>query len=395
MKIENKMKFTAALAAALIATLCVRAVNSESTITNSVLTAAGSATNSKPSDVMTSLFGDPVIAKGKGVEVKQSQLDAEVARIKSTLAAQGRQYTEADIAGIQAKVLNGLMTKQLLLAMATPEDRTKGKEDFAKIELQLKTSAKLTDEQFNQKLNQQLKLMSISKEEWERQSIEQTTTLNVLKRELKINITDAEALAYYTNHPAEFEQPEKVHVRHILLLTLDPTTRAQISADQQKLKHKQMEDMLKRARNGEDFAKLASQYSEDPGSKDDGGELQPFARATADPYHAMAPEFEAAAFSLTNNQISDVVTTQFGYHIIKMIDKTPARKLALSDKPQGSDATVMEEIKNYLEQQKLAELAPPYLQKLITAAGVEIMDPNLKTLMAAQTNAPAAVPPAK
>ncbi len=75
----------------------------------------------------------------------------------------------------------------------------------------------------------------------------------------------------------------------------------------------------------------------------------------------MVPEFDAAAFSLTNNQISDVVTTEYGYHIIKLLDKTPAKKLALTDKVPPSDtATLSDEIKDFLTRQKLQEQAPEY-----------------------------------
>ena len=83
-----------------------------------------------------------------------------------------------------------------------------------------------------------------------------------------------------------------------------------------------MEGLLKRARAGEDFAKLAKEYSEDPGSKDKGGEYK-FPRGQ------MVPEFEAAAFSLKTNQVSDIVTTSFGYHIIKLSEKIPAQKVEL------------------------------------------------------------------
>src|ERR1017187_9301224 len=184
-----KMIFSAALAAVLIALPRAQAANSGAAVpTNSNPVATATATNSKPVDVLTSLFGDPVIARGKGVEVKQSQLEAEMVRVKATLAAQGRTVSADDMAGIEAKVLNSLITKQLLLAKATAADKAQGREEFDKIEQQLKTSAKLTDEQFDQRLNQQLKLMNISKEEWEKQSIEQTTTLTVLKRELNIEI---------------------------------------------------------------------------------------------------------------------------------------------------------------------------------------------------------------
>lgn len=95
------------------------------------------------------------------------------------------------------------------------------------------------------------------------------------------------------------------------------------------------------------------------------------------------PEVEAAAFSLTNNQISDVITATIGYGIIKLLDKTPAKKLALTDKVPLSDMTVAAKIKDYLTQQKTEKLAPAYLEKLKKAADVQILDADLKAAAAA------------
>ena len=146
--------------------------------------------------------------------------------------------------------------------------------------------------------------------------------------------TEADVQKYYDNNPKASELPEKVHVRHVAADD-DPATRAPLADDQVKAKKKRIDDILKQARGGADFAALAKQYSEDPGTKDSGGELPPFAKASADPSHAMVPEFEAAAFSLTNNQISEVITTQYGYHIIELMDKTPARKTGADRQAAG------------------------------------------------------------
>jgi peptidyl-prolyl cis-trans isomerase C len=203
---------------------------------------------------------------------------------------------------------------------------------------------------------------------------------------------DAEAKQFYddTNNSADFEQPEMVHVRHILLLTMDPVTRAPLTADQQQAKRKQIDDLLKRIRGGADFAALAKQYSEDPNSKDNNNEMT---LVRGNP--GIPTEVEAAAFSLTNNQVSDVITTAYGYHIIKLLDKTPAKKLALTDKVPLSDMTVAAKVKDYLTQQKNEKLAPAYLEKLRKAADVQILDAGLKaaeTAAAAAAAAPDATP---
>ena len=236
-------------------------------------------------------------------------------------------------------------------------------------------------------VEEQLKAAGKTFDGWRNEMTQQTTATAVLIRELNAAPTDAEVQKFLQNNPTASEVPEQVHVRHILLLTIDPATHAPLPDDQVKAKRKQIDDILKQARAGEDFATLAKQYSEDPGTKDNGGELPPFARAKDDPNHAMVPEFEAAAFALTNNQISDVVTTQYGYHIIQLLDKTPAKKLALTDKAAGERHDPGRQIKNFLTEQKLQELAPAYIEKLSKSPGVEILDPALKALMA-QTNAP-------
>jgi parvulin-like peptidyl-prolyl isomerase len=103
-----------------------------------------------------------------------------------------------------------------------------------------------------------------------------------------------------------YKEDKTATVRHILLLTQGK------SASEKAEIRKKMEDILARARTGEDFAALAKQYSEDPGSKDNGGLYEDFARGT------MVKPFDDAAFSVPVGQISDIVETNFGYHILKV-----------------------------------------------------------------------------
>jgi parvulin-like peptidyl-prolyl isomerase len=152
-----------------------------------------------------------------------------------------------------------------------------------------------------------------------------------------------------------------------------------MSAEKKKEQLALAEKVLKRAKDGEDFGKLAAEYSEDPGSKDNGGEYT-FARGK------MVPEFEAVAFSQETNQISGIVTTQFGYHIIKTLEKLPARKIPLAE---ASD-----DIRKFLENRGLQEQVPAYMEKLEKSAKVEILDPDLRAVIeqsraAARSDAPA------
>jgi len=325
---------------------------------------AGSATSGS-SNQLASLLSDPVIAKGKGVEVKRSQLDAALIGVSAGLRARGQNPTPDQMLMLERQVLNDIIGLQVLLAKATDADKVKGKELFLKGLERLKKENKLTDAEFDEKLATQLKIQNITRAEWDKQRLDQAIAGAVLERELKVDVTDAEVKKFYDENPARFEKPEMARASHILIGTKDPATGTDLSADQKKAKLKLAEDVRKRAVAGEDFAKLAKEYSDDPGSKDKGGEY-------TFPRGQMVPEFEAAAFSLGTNQISDIVTTQYGYHIIKLNEKIPAKKIELAE--------VSDDLKEGLKSQELQKQLPDYLEKAQKEANVEILDEKLKPL---------------
>ena len=372
MKTKTKLVFSAALGTMLFAFSSAQAATANVS-TNKAPVSTG--TNSNPEAAITALFGNPVIARGKGFEIKRSELDEVMTGLKSAAAAHGQAIPPGQLTQIESQLLNRLIQIQLLMQKVTATDRTNGAQKTS-----LQRTALLERAGSQETLDRQMKAIGMTMAGLRSKVTQENTAQAVLTRELNVTVTDAEAKQFYDNHPADFEQPEMVHVRHILLMTMDPVARAPLPADQQQAKHKQIDDLLKRIQGGADFAVLAKQYSEDPGSKDNGGELPAFSRGQ------MVPEFEAAAFSLTNNQVSAVVTTTYGYHIIKLIDKTPAKKVGY--------VTVVAKIKDFLTQQKIEKLAPAYLDKLKKEAGVEIMDADLKAAAAtaAAASAPAETP---
>jgi len=379
MKINKQSLFVAVL---LLAAISVPAASKPAN-TNAA-PAAATATNGKPADIMANLFGDPVVAKGKGFEIKRSDMDALTAKFKTIMESQGRPIPPQG--ALDKIVLNELITQRLLLSKATDVDRAAA----AKV-VDLQMSNLLSQAGSPDNLEKQFKLRGTTPADYRTELMQLVTANEALKRELNIKITDAEVKEYYTNHPADFEEPEKVHVHHILLLTIDPTTQEPMAQDKKDAKHKQAEDILKQAKAGGDFAKLATQYSEDPGSKDMGGDLPPFDKEGDFAGGRMGPEFTAAAFSLSNNQVSDIVTTDYGYHIIKSYGKTPATKLALNSKIPNTEVTISDRLKDLLAQQKIGNLAQDYIDKMQKESKVEILDQGLKAAMdqdkAAATNA--------
>jgi len=150
---------------------------------------------------------------------------------------------------------------------------------------------------------------------------------------------------------AAYEKDTVVTVRHILLLTNNKSGNDKMAV------RKKMEKLLKRARKGEDFAELAKKYSEDPGSKERGGLYENF------PKGQMVKQFEVAAFTTPVGEISDIVETRYGYHIIKVIDRK------VGSKPYEEEK---KEIKQKIEAQKFRKAYAKYMEKLKKEEGFEL-----------------------
>src|SRR5579862_3750869 len=125
-------------------------------------------------------------------------------------------------------------------------------------------------------------------------------------------VSDAQLHAEYSKSMDNFRMPERLHVRHILV-----STQGKSDSEKKALKSK-ADDILKQLKNGADFAELAKKDSDDKGSGEKGGDLDWIVKGQMD------PQFEAAAFALKPKELSPVVTTTFGYHIIQVLDKEAA-----------------------------------------------------------------------
>jgi len=164
-------------------------------------------------------------------------------------------------------------------------------------------------------------------------------------------VSDSVARAYFENNPRDFWTQDSVRARHIILRASQNDTPADIEKKRQTLR-----DLRARAQKGESFAELARQYSEDPAASR-GGDLGYFS------YRDMVTAFSDAAFALKPGQLSDVVETQFGYHLIKLEDKKPARKLEYE--------AIETALKNQIAQYMAAQALQNHLQRSRAVAIIE------------------------
>jgi len=168
-----------------------------------------------------------------------------------------------------------------------------------------------------------------------------------------LKVSEADVATFYQTHPDEFETTE-VHARHILKLVASGAP-----ADSLAAKRAEVDALLARIRAGEDFATLAAANSDDKGSAARGGDLGYFTRTR------MVPEFATAAFLLAPGQVSDVVQTQYGFHIIKVEDRRNEGTRALAD--------VAASVERYLRNQKVQEAVDRLAERLRGKAHVKML----------------------
>jgi peptidyl-prolyl cis-trans isomerase C len=197
-----------------------------------------------------------------------------------------------------------------------------------------------------------------------RNGMDKTSYSSFLKRRISVDsmlqeqiaknvkVTDAEVDEFHTGNIEKFATPEQVRARHILVKMESGAT-----AEQKAAAKKKIEEVLVKAREGGvDFAELAKVYSEGP-SAPQGGDLGLFTRGR------MVPAFEEAAFSMKAGEISGVVETQFGYHIIKVEERKAAGTAGKEE--------VADRIRQFLSQQKLSEAVMARLETLRGDAKIE------------------------
>ena len=170
------------------------------------------------------------------------------------------------------------------------------------------------------------------------------------------DVSDTELERYYRDNEYRLTLPEQVRVRHILL-----TWKPLGTQDDRAAIHEQMKPILERARNGEDFAALARELSDDYATKNTGGDTGLFHRGQ------MVPAFEEVAFALEPGEISDPVETVYGVHILKLEERQESRLLPLDEVREG--------LRDHVRDEKMARAVRQKIEELRAAADIEVLIP--------------------
>ena len=180
------------------------------------------------------------------------------------------------------------------------------------------------------------------------------------KAEADVQVTQDDLRNYYDQHRDEYRTPEQVKVSHILIKTPLPGPDGKVDEKGVQEAQRRAEDLLKQLKSGAKLEDLAKKYSEDPGSAKVGGSLGWIGRGQT------VPEFEKVAFSLPKGQISDLVKSSYGFHIIRVDDKQEAHTKSLDE--------VKAEIEPIIKHQKAQQVAQKQAEDLLKQARTNGLD---------------------
>jgi peptidyl-prolyl cis-trans isomerase C len=288
-----------------------------------------------------------VVAKVNGEDIPRAEFETTVQNVERRA---GRPVPPEQRDQVYRGVLDELIAMRLLKQEVTRRQVTATDAEMAEALKQMRGQFP-TEAAFKQALTAQRMTVEQLREETRTQVL----VSKMLQQEVasQIAVKPADISGFYEKNPDKFQQPEAVHASHVLITVAEGAAPAVKAAARAKAA-----DVLKQARAGVDFAKLARTYSDD-GSKQRGGDLGFF------PKGQMVPAFEAAAFALAPNQISDIVESPFGFHVIKVIEKRPAQSVPFAE--------VAPRIEQYLRQEQQQEKTKAFVDQLRAKGRVEVL----------------------
>jgi peptidyl-prolyl cis-trans isomerase C len=321
-------------------------------------TSAGETAPQEPNGAVAQVQPDKVVVTVNGTPLMDSQVQGRI-DLQYKLALDRMAAQSPKLAAEQRKMLRKAFVNQLIGEQLLNEQVKAAQIEVTEAQVLAEMTKQLASLKKPITLEQYKTMMTAQGGNFElhKQVIMQVMSyekLLALKQPGDVNVTEADARKYYDENPKQFQTPEQVRASHILIST--KTTAPGQDPNQVKAQAKQKaEDLLKKVKDGGDFAALAKENSDCP-SAAQGGDLGLFSRGQ------MVPPFEKAAFALKAGEVSDVVETQFGYHIIKVAEHQDPNQTPFDAAKAG--------IISKLTETKEGEALQKYVQSLRASAKV-------------------------
>lgn len=297
---------------------------------------------------------EDTVARVNGHALLRTDLDKAVVALKKQFTAYGRQISEEQMPLLRYDVLQQMVTHELALQDAHGHEP-------ADLDSQVKTQIDLVKAQLgsDEAFTKALAEMEVTEADYSHRVREDLIVREHIRKitETEARISPDDVKAFYDNNRDKMKVPERVQASHILIQVPPNATE-----EYKKQKQTQIASVKTLLKEGDKFADLARKYSEDTVSAANGGDLGVFTRGQ------MVPEFELVAFSLKTNEVSDVVTTKFGYHLLLVTDHLPAGERSLDD--------AKADIEKYLRYLKGQEVVAEYMKKLRDSAKIDILVPK-------------------
>jgi peptidyl-prolyl cis-trans isomerase C len=291
---------------------------------------------------------DDTVAFVNGTKLSRTALDQEVSAIQQRMQMGGQTLSAEQSSELQGTVLDRMIDRELLFQASKKEgvkiEEKSISEEIAKFKGQFPS-----DEAFKETLtNMQLTEEDLKGEFGRGLAIQEFVEKSIIS---KIAVSDDDIKKFYDENKDEFRQAEQVRASHILVSIAENADEATKKAAREKIV-----DLQKQIKGGADFAELAKTNSQCPSSAM-GGDLGYFTKGR------MVKPFEDAAFGLKNGEVSDIVETNFGFHLIKVTDRKEESMQKYDD--------VKERIGDFLKQQKGQERIEGYLAETRKGAKIE------------------------
>ncbi|MFO7962717.1 MAG: peptidylprolyl isomerase [Desulfobacterales bacterium] len=294
----------------------------------------------QPASAVETPEPNEVLATVNGAEITEKEFNVSLDFFEQRMALQNQEITDDQLSEVKKRILENMIDAELLLQAAKKEGYKLNEEAFqtqwSRVEERMKNDA-----EYKKHINDMNLSTGEMKEQIRRQMlIQEFVTQKFIE---PVSVSEDEITSYYEANKDSFHTPEQVKAGHILIKVNPEADEKERAAAKEKIR-----DIQEQLKGGADFSALAQKYSQCP-SKSDGGDLGFFSRGK------MVKPFEDAAFKLKEGEVSDIVATNFGFHLIKVTDRKEASTMTRDE--------AAPKIQSFLKQQKVQENVMSFLKE--------------------------------